>query len=525
MTAYDVVVIGAGHNGLICAAYLARAGRRVLVLEAQEEAGGFCLTTAPVAEAPGFLMNPYALDFVTINLAPSVVDELDLARYGLRWVRPDPIATYLGPDGVALSLWQDRRRTVEEIRRLSVRDACAYDRFALMMGGALRMAGPYLQAHPTRPGLGTVGTVVRQALAQRRELADVARIMLSSADQVIEEWFERDELKATLGFLAAGTMMPLNAPGSGAAVAAVPWQHQTGLRRPVGGSGAFIRALVACLAAYGGEVRTGTPVQRILADSGRADGVQLDDGTVIHAADVVAAVDPHTLLTDLLDPALVPDDALAQLRGMRVLGSNLSLFTGHVALSRPLRFPEHALPEQAGASVVLIPPLDGIRRWCEAGLRGEVADGDVPLWVLTPSAFDRSLVPPGSTGDTLYLYPAPVPYGLADGSEWSQGQDKFLVRCLDRIEDYAPGTADTVIGTHAVSPTVMSRGAFRGHYSHVDLTFSQLGPWRPIPALAAYRTPVDGLWHSGAGAHPFGTINGWSGRTTARTLLRAGRPR
>jgi len=170
--------------------------------------------------------------------------------------------------------------------------------------------------------------------------------------------------------------------------------------------------------------------------------------------------------------------------------------------------------------IITIPDYGYLRRSVDATKRGELSD-EILMWLSFPSVSDRTLVPPGSTGECLYIMVPAAPYELAGAADWSTEKDKYVDRCLDLIDGYAPGLKGSVIGTYAKSPKDMSAWVHKGNSAHVDMSLSQLGPWRPIPSLAGYRTPVPGLWHTGAGAHPIPAVNGWSGRTAARTVLGA----
>jgi beta-carotene ketolase (CrtO type) len=161
--------------------------------------------------------------------------------------------------------------------------------------------------------------------------------------------------------------------------------------------------------------------------------------------------------------------------------------------------------------------IDEVRAAMRKAMDGELPDRP-PLTVWTPTVFDRSLVPPGSTGDSLYLYPVATPVTLSGGRDWQTEKPKYLERCLDVLEEYAPGTRDLIIGTNIRSP--QDFGSHNGNIYHVDMLLWQMGPWRPTRSLSGYRTPIEGLWHTGAGAHPVGGLSGWSGRTTARTILK-----
>lgn len=513
---FDAIVVGGGHNGLTCAAYLARAGKRVLVLESLPTVGGYCTSEATVPEAPGFLMNTGGIDHIMTNLPPSVVDELQLARYGLRYVDIDPTASYLGPDGACLPLWQNLDRAVAEIARFSRRDADRYRQFATVLADAMDTFLPYLAGHPKQVRPTAVLDVLRRAASHRRSLGTALRIMMSSTTAVLEEWFEREEVRSALGTYAAFVMTPVDTPGVGLTL--IPMMHRWGLRRPVGGSGEFTRVLAECIRAHGGQIRTQTPVREIVVRDGRAEGVLLESGENLRAAHVVGALDPTTLLTKLLDPALLPTEVQAELRGLRVGDHNLACFKADVALRARPRFPRHGNGNEAVVAQAMISSMTDILAATRRAMQGELPDDPLPVSLWMPSLFDRALVPPGSAGESLYIYPIATPRVLSGGRDWQVEKHKYLDRCLDVLEQYAPGTKDLVIGTYIRSPEDFP--SYRGHIYHVDMYPWQFGPWRPTPSLSGYRTPIEGLWHTAAGAHPLGGLCGWSGRTTARTLLK-----
>lgn len=518
---HDVIVVGAGHNGLACAAYLAREGKRVLVLESEPVVGGFVRTAETVAEAPGFKMSPYAIDHVLTNITPSVIDELDLARHGLRFVHPDPWAVWLDPAGTSIRFWRDRSRTVAEIARFSRRDAARYERFCDALNDLWRTLLPYMQGHPRRLDPAMLLDIGRRAVRSRKQLGTGVRIMMSSPGQIIEEWFERPEMKAALGAYAVCNMSSIDEPGTGMILSVTALSHEWGARRAVGGAGEFTQALARCVVAHGGGVRTSAPVREIIVRAGTAEGVVLDSGERLRARHVVAALDPTTLLTKLLDPSDVPAETKDELRAMHVCHNNIAVGKIDIALTHRPTLPRHeGAADLLQSTMLMAPDIDYVRRAVDGFARGELVD-EVPMWVVMPSMIDRSLVPDGDPGESLYVYLPALPLELADGASWNDAKDKLGDHCLDLLDGYSPGLKKSVIGLNVITPSDLEAGAHRGNLYHADLSMSQMGPWRPIPSLAGYRTPISGLWHSGAGAHPMGLQNGWSGRTTARTVIRA----
>jgi beta-carotene ketolase (CrtO type) len=495
------------------------------VLEAAPLVGGFSTTEELAPEAPGFRFNKHAIDLFSCMIPRSVIDDLELRRYGLRTVVTDPYATYLGPDGESIAQWRDLERTQREISRFSRRDAERYGRFAQLLGDAWNAFLPYLQGHPKRVAPKTIAETIRRAAKARKSLGPALRILVSSPAQVLEEWFERDELKVILGTWAAATgQVSLDTPGSAAGMAMAVLSHRWGCFRAIGGMGAVSEALAACVRAHGGSIRVDAPVRSVVVERGRAVGVELADGDVVRADDVVAAVDPATLFGRLLEPSLLPDDTRDELRGMTICNSNITYFTGHAALSSRPRLLRHGRDEEllrAGYQM-LVPSYATLRQSLDCAARGIIPD-EIPIWASFPSICDRSLVPDGSDGETLYFMTPVTPYDLADGSDWEAAKQPYFDKSLATIEQYATGVRGSVIGTHAVSPVDMSRWTTKGHACHIDMTLAQMGPWRPTPALSGYATPIESLWQVSAGSHPLPSVNGWAGRTAARTLLRARR--
>lgn len=517
---YDAIIVGGGTNGLTCAAFLSRAGRRVLVLEAAPVVGGFATTEELCPDAPGFRFNKHAIDLFSGMIPPSVLTELPLERYGFRTVDTDPYATYLAPDGGSICQWRDIDRTAAEIAHYSRRDAERYRRFAQVLGDAWSAFLPILQANPKAVGLRDWGEAIRRAAKGRRSLGTAARILVSSPDQVLNEWFERDELKVILGTWAAATgQVEMETPGSAAGMAMAVLSHRWGCYRAVGGMGAVSAALAAFVVDHGGEIRTSSPVARILVDEDGARGVELEDREEIHAEEVIGAVDPATMFSKLIDPGLLPESVRDELRGMTIGESNITYFTGHAALSQRPTLPKHSRDEEilrAGYQM-LMPSYDSLRASIESARRGEIPD-EIPIWLSFPSVCDRTLVPQGSDGETLYFMTPVTPYDLAGGRDWADAKGEFMSRVLGTVEGYTAGVQESMIDSAGVSPYEMSRWTTKGHACHVDMTLSQMGPWRPTPSLAGHMTPIEALWQVSAGSS-LPSVNGWGGRATARSML------
>jgi beta-carotene ketolase (CrtO type) len=519
---YDVVVVGAGHNGLTCAAYLARAGKRVLVLEARDVVGGLAWTME-MPNAPGYKVNPCSVEFLLTGVEPSVDHELELEKYGLRWVYPDTLLTWLGPDGQVMPIWKDRNRLVEEINRYSRKDARRYEQLCDEITTTLKTALPYLQGHPTRVRPSALAEMLVKAAKGRKEIARGARAMLSSIEQVCEEYFDRDEIKVPVATYSLASFAPAWEPGTGLHLSLIAGLHEWGVRHPVGGTGAFTQALARCVEAHGGTILTNAKVKEILTTKGRARGVALEDGRTFAAPEVVAATDPVTLVTKLLDPDVVPEQTRDEVRALQNLHSNIYTFKVDCALDRRLTFPKYqqGRSPEALSAITICPNMEYLNRSAHAAINGEFTH-EIPIQHITSSIYDRTLVPEGSDADTLYFYAFNTPRKLSGGRSWDDEKEQYVKLMMDNFAQYAPNLGDAILDVHITTPADFESRYHiaRGNYEHVDCSLAQMGPTRPTPSLAGWKTPIDGLWHTGAGAFPMAFLSGWPGRGSAREILR-----
>ncbi|MHB8694972.1 MAG: phytoene desaturase family protein [Solirubrobacteraceae bacterium] len=514
-TGYDVVVVGAGHNGLVAANYLVDAGLRVLVLEANERLGGMTAVHTPIAAAPEHKINSYSVDaFFWDSFPPS--RELQLDRYGLRRARIDPGHLYLAPDGASIGFWADPGKTAEEIAHFSREDARSYTEFATMLNGFADLVFAVATSNPTRLGWRTLLALARSAGASRRHLREMAAMAVSSVTEVVDERFRhqtvRDAIHAT-----CGSTVPNNQGGSGVAFLWLATMHRHVCERPVGGVQAIPDALAARLAAKGGEVRTSEPVQEIVVDGGRATGVRVA-GEVIRAGAVLAACDPRTTFE-----RLVPAGALCERDQRRIASvpvTNMGYGQGKVDLALrgkitmkrhqawrrddlDVRLPSHTIGTEAGIE----------RTFHRSGAGLDPLVGEFSIWPVIPTALDPSQGPAGQ--DTLYLYIAVCPYRPADKAAMADAVVKTAAEYYDGIEELEIGRQ--VLTNADIGAAVHATG---GNITHVDMAIGRSGPLRPARGFGGFRTPVDGLFLSGAGTHPGGGITGGPGYNAAHELIR-----
>ncbi|MGH9156628.1 MAG: phytoene desaturase family protein [Acidimicrobiales bacterium] len=500
------VVVGAGHNGLVAACYLARAGRRVLVLEQLDRPGGGSRTEETI---PGHRFDLHSAAHNIINMT-DIPAELDLAGAGLVYQEMDPFSVAIHHDGRRVRFYRSVEATVASIAEQSPGEAAAYRRFMARAEPVVRTILPAIR------GDGSIRVLpgqVRNALrALRSAPMTMVRDVLSPYDGLLRRCLPSDLTRGPVAAFAAHAGVGPNVPG-GALFAF--WQaayHLFGQWHGRGGAQALTDALVTRLRSLGGELRGAAPVERIGSVSGHVTGVTLADGTAIAARTVVCAIDPKTALLRLLDPPL-DGEVAADLAAAR--RSNVVQAVVHVATDRLPAYPG-AGPGDWNGLQSYVDRLDDLTRAWAVAEAGELPD-PLPLYAFTPSALDDGLAPHGR--HTVYLACPTAPSAVAGG--WPARREEFVERCLDVVASRAPGFRDSVSGVVARTPDDMEReGRWPGgHPMYLDIALDQLGPFRPTRRLGRWRTPVAGLYISGAGTNPTGGIAGTPGRQAARAVL------
>jgi phytoene dehydrogenase-like protein len=520
----DAAVIGAGHNGLVAAAYLARAGLRTLVLERRSVIGGACVTEELW---PGYRISRAA--YVAGLLRPVVVRELGLEARGLRLLRRAPSSFTPLPDGRGLLLGSDPEASRASIARFSARDAERYPAYEAFLDRIARLLEPLLDAPPPDPArlrardLPVLARLAGGALRARADLPRALALLLGPARPALEAWFESEPLRATLATDAViGAWAPPSAPGTGY----VLFHHvmgETHGERGVwayvkGGMGRLSEAIAHAARAAGAEIRTEAQVAQIEITGHTARGVLLADGTHVAADTVVSGADPHTTLLGLAGREHLPDEVARDLETLDFRSGSLKINLALDAAPRLLGASGRPGPEHAGTIHVGATDLDALDAAFACAERGDLPER--PIVELTlPSVLDPGLAPPGHHVASLFVQYAP--YALR-ASSWETERDPFADRVCRLVDEVAPGFSTSILEREVLAPPDLERvfGLPGGNIFHGAMSLDRLGFLRPLPGLAHYRTPVRGLYLCGAGTHPGGGVMGACGRNAAREILR-----
>jgi len=526
--AYDAIVVGGGHNGLVAAAYLARSGARTLVLESRGHTGGAATTEAPWPDAPEFRVT--RLSYVMSLMPPTIINDLDLARHGYKIYPMGPYYQAF-PEGGSIKLYaDDARRNHEEVSRWSKKDADAMPRWDAWLAGLADVLGPLLLTVP--PNIGShkpadLAATLRLAWRQRgldvRTVGDVTRLMTMSIADLLDDWFESPQVKGALAVNGViGTWAGPCEPGTAYVMAHhsigdVGDGHLGNWGFQEGGMGAVADTIARAAAQHGTQIRTGARVERLLISGGHVAGVVLDSGEEIHAKTVVTSLHPKTAFLDHVGRENLPDDFVADIEHWK---SRSGVVKINLALGELPDFtadPGTNLQEHHTGSVEMAPTVEYIERAFQDAREGRPALRPFSDGVI-PTAFDKTLSPAGTHIMSLFTQWVPADWNEQPHREELQA---YADRMIDCYNELAPNFKSSILHTDIVGPYEMEHdyGLIGGNIFHGELSLEQLFHMRPAPGYADYRTPVAGLYYASSATHAGGGVCGIPGWQAARAAI------
>lgn len=505
---YSAIVVGGGHNGLVAACYLARAGLKVLVLERREFVGGACVTEELF---PGFRVS--SCSYVCHLLQEKVIEDLELGKHGFAVYPLSPYRFHPFPDGSHVMVWPEDERTAESVARISPRDGRRFQDWASFWQRAAGILHRYFLSGP--PTLAQVAASVRGTPDE----PVLERMLTGSMRDLVEEYFESDLVRAA--FIEAHDAGDIRAPGSIMAVAYIKCNYFTPhqyLGIPRGGMGGITQAMARAAQARGVETRTGAEVERILVRRGRATGVRLLSGEVIEADIVLSNADPKRTFLKLVDRESLPPGFA---EGIRRLKTNVSCLKFHCALRELPDFSRYFKGDYDPrylAQVRICPSLDYFEHSWDDARHGKPSTCPV-MYIQLPSVYDATLTPPGQHVMSVWSLYAPV--RLREGS-WDEARERVGQQLIDTLALYAPNIRSAIIDWELFTPLDLERRVYLtdGNIRHLDIVPGQMLALRPNRQLSGYKTPIQGLYLCGAGAHPGGEVTGAPGHNAAHAVLR-----
>ncbi len=524
---YDAIVIGAGHNGLTAACYLAKAGYKVLALERRDIVGGAVVTETDIF--PGFRLDTCSSYHVVIHGTP-VVQELELEKFGLEYIDIDPWGFAPFPNCNHIIFHRDVDKTAESIAYFSQHDAEAYRKF---MNRWMKFNETIMDVFCTPPSLPKVmarimkGEFKRKGQFTRTGIQpSTLKAIFSSYGSVINHDFKSVEVRAALAWLGAQSGPGPDEKISGELLAMQQsLYHVLGVRRPKGGSGMLTQAMARCLEHYGGEVRTGAEVGKIIVENNQVKGVELKSGERFFSDRVISNAHVQTTMLKLL-----PKGTLKYKLQQRLENLNVSNSFGMTVRCTTNGLPNYtALPSKVVDGVVqpsvahngmqlLCPSMEYLEKTYAESDAGKPPTKPAVI-AMTPSVIDPTMAPEGK--HVLYIWAQTHPYHLSNGENWKDIREREAEKCLQVVEDFAPGIRQQISGIYIKSPKDLEEinGLLKGNLMHVDMSIGQMFFWRPLPELARYRTPINGLFLTGAGTHPGGGVSAAPGYNSAQVVL------
>jgi phytoene dehydrogenase-like protein len=522
---YDAIIIGGGHNGLVTAAYLAKAGKKVLVLERREVLGGCCVTEEVW---PGFKVSTAA--YVNSLLRPEIIKDLELKKHGFEMLPRSPSSFSPFPDGRYLMMGPDKEMTHREISKFSKKDAENLPKYEAMLERVASIIEPLLDQTPPDPWGGLLSrdtTRLIQLAMKVRSLgpagAEAAEVLTGAAWPILDRWFESEQLKVTLATDAViGVQASPTMPGT----AYVLFHHVMGECNGVrgvwgyvrGGMGGISNAIAAAAQQAGAEIRTRSEVSKILTKEGKVTGVALSDGTEFQAPVVASGVDCHLTFKKFLDPKILPEDFQAAIDQIDYSSATLKINVALEELPNFTALPGTGPGPQHRGTVHICPSFDYLEQAYDDAKYGRPSKSPI-LECTMASAVDDTLTPAGKHLMSMFIQYAP--YKLREGT-WDDIKEQFADRCFDILNEYAPNFKKSVIARQIITPLDLERtyGLTGGNIFQGAMSLHKMFFLRPAAGYANYRTPIKGLYLCGAAAHPGGGVMGSCGRNAAREILK-----
>ncbi len=519
---YDAVVIGGGHNGLVCAAYLAKAGRKVLVLERRHVLGGAAVTEELY---PGFQFS--VCSYVVSLFRPSIIRDLELAKHGMEII---PLETAFAPriDDPGLCRWSDPGRTRHEISRFSARDAEIYPEFSLSMTKMAQLVRNIIDSpapDPTSWNPAELFKLLRLGRELQRGGAESVgmnlKLLTMSAVDFLDRWFESDVLKAVMSVSGIiGTFLGVRSPGT----AYVLLHHYMGeidgafrsWGYSKGGTGGISLACARAAESFGSEIRTSAGVERVRIKNGRATGVVLANGDEIEAKTVISSCDPRLTFFGLVGRDHLDGDFVEQIERYKLRGSSGKV---NLAVDRLPRFHGREGTDFLRGDIAIAPSIDYLERAYDQAKYGEFSERPY-LNVVIPSIMDPSVAPPGQHVISMFVQYAP--YDIKEGPEkWPSKREAFGDTVVDTLAEYCPGLKESILYRQVLTPWDLEQdfGLSEGNIFQGELSLEQLLFQRPAAGWARYRTPIKNLWMCGSGTHPGGGLMGAPGQLAALSML------
>ena len=525
-TAYDAIVVGAGHNGLVAAAYLAKAGLRTAVFEARHLVGGAAVTEELW---PGFKVSRCA--YVNSLFQPGIVRDLELKKYGFEMLARNPASFTPFPDGRYLMLGPDPGLVHREIAKFSPRDAEAYPRYEAAIEEIAAVLEPMMAMVPPNPGklrFGELLTYGTFALGNRstlkRKWPAIVRVLTGSGTDLLNEWFESEQLKVTL---ATDAVIGANASPSQPGTAYVLLHHVMGSCDGVrgvwgymrGGMGSISESIARACRAMGVTIHTDAPIERIQIRNGRVTGVVVRGGHEYTARLVASGADPHVTFNKLVDERALPEDFVKAVRRINYDSASVKINLALAELPDFTACPGIGSGPQHRGTIHICPDFQFIENAFADSLMRRPSRAPM-LECTIPSVVDPTIAPPGK--HLMNVFSQYGPYTLRDGLNWDTEREAYADSCIDLLAQYAPNIKGAILHREVLTPVDLEREFHLtgGNIFHGRMTLDQMFSMRPVPGFADYRTPIRGLYLCGSGTHPGGGVMGLPGRNAAGVMLK-----